>query len=212
MQDALWKRIIEQLFPDFVAFFLPDVAEQIDFSQPYVFLDKELEKLFPESHKGRRQVDKLAKVFLKSGEAQWILIHAEIQGYHDEQFAQRMFTYFYRVYDKYQQRIAALAIFADQHKDWKPAQFDYRFSQTGLTYFYPVYKILEQDEALLAHHENPFAMVVLAALYALKSHRKGQDTKLRFKLELTRLLLARLSTSVRQQSCQRLSQKRLRNS
>lgn len=55
MQDTVWKKIIEALFQDFVSFFLPNV-----------FLDKEFEKLFPETRKGKRYVDKLVKVFLNS--------------------------------------------------------------------------------------------------------------------------------------------------
>ena len=188
MQDQLWKQIIEELFPDFVAFFLPDLVEQIDFKQPYSFLNKELETLFADSDQIDRRVDKLAKVFLKNGQEQWILIHAEVQGYYDIHFAERMFIYFYRIFDKYQQKIAAIAIFADKRKNWKPSQYEYRFSETSLSYSYPVYKILEQDEQTLLASDNPFAMVILAVKYAMRTTRKDEDLKLLFKLELTELL------------------------
>lgn len=125
MKDTAWKIIIEALFKDFVAFFLPDVFPHIDFSKPYEFLDKEFEELFPETKKGRRYVDKLVKVFLNSGQEQWILIHTEVQGYHDDTFAHRMYTYFYRIFDKYQQKIISLAILADEKRGWKPDRFEY---------------------------------------------------------------------------------------
>ena len=31
--DTRWKKIIEELFEDFIAFFMPDLYPQIDFSQ-----------------------------------------------------------------------------------------------------------------------------------------------------------------------------------
>ena len=80
MNDQLWKTIIETLFHDFTAFFLPDLYPHIDFTKPHTFLDKEFQKLFPDSQKGKRYVDKLVKVYLKDGNEQWILIHSEIQG------------------------------------------------------------------------------------------------------------------------------------
>ncbi|WP_425058539.1 hypothetical protein SCACP_31970 [Sporomusa carbonis] len=40
--DSLWKIIIEDIFEDFLAFFLPDVHAAVDFSRGYEFLDKEM--------------------------------------------------------------------------------------------------------------------------------------------------------------------------
>jgi hypothetical protein len=67
-----------------------------------VFLDKELSELFPELEKqgGNRFVDMLVKVFLKNGNEEWILVHIEIQGGSDKNFAERMFQYWYRIYGK----------------------------------------------------------------------------------------------------------------
>lgn len=191
MQDELWKQIIEALFPDFVDLFLPDLAQQVDLNQPYTFLDQELNALSLGNEQGNRRVDRLVKVFLKDGNEQWVLIHAEVQGYHEIDFAERMLIYFYRIYDKYRQKIAAIAIFADSRNGWKPDKYEYEFANTRLTYQYPVYKILEQSEADLKASENPFALVVLAAQYALRGKRKDESTQLRFKLELIDLLFAK---------------------
>src|SRR3990172_2293085 len=111
--DELWKKIIEDLFDDFIAFFMPDLYPYIDFSKGYTFLDKELFKLFPKSKGKKRFPDHLVRVLLKNGIEKWILIHIEIQGYQDDVFPNRMFTYFYRIYDKYNQAIVALCIYID---------------------------------------------------------------------------------------------------
>ncbi|MGE3726068.1 MAG: hypothetical protein AB7I41_10990 [Candidatus Sericytochromatia bacterium] len=171
-----------------MAFFLPDLYPLVDFTRPYTFLDKEFEQLFPQARKGRRSVDKLAKVWLKDGHEQWILIHTEVQSHFDATFSERMFSYFYRIYDKYHQQIAAIVVLADKRSDWKPDTFHLNFANTQLTYTYPVYKIFEQDELLLREMNNPFAFVIQAALYTLRYHEMGEDFKYQFKLELTRLL------------------------
>jgi hypothetical protein len=41
-------------------------------------LDKELQRIVPRAKQGRRTVDKLVKVWLKSGEERWLLIHVEV--------------------------------------------------------------------------------------------------------------------------------------
>ena len=43
--DSLWKGIIEDLLPDFLAFFYSD--QTFDLDKGYEFLDKELEEIYP---------------------------------------------------------------------------------------------------------------------------------------------------------------------
>ena len=42
-------------------------------------LDKELQPIVRRAKQGRRYVDKLVKVWLKSGEERWLLVHVEVQ-------------------------------------------------------------------------------------------------------------------------------------
>ena len=64
---------------------------------------------------------------MKDGNERWVLVHVEIQGYRDEDFAERMFIYFYRIYDKFRQKIVSLAVFSDPEKKFKPDRFFYNF-------------------------------------------------------------------------------------
>ncbi|MFH0924321.1 MAG: hypothetical protein V1872_01595 [bacterium] len=186
--DILWKGIIEDLFQDFLIFFMPDIYIDVDFSRGYDFLDKELAILFPESEERQRYIDKLVKVFLKDGTDKWILIHIEIQGYKDEEFPDRMFTYFYRVVDRYKKKIVALALFTDKFKNFKPERYEYDFYQTSLVYKYRTYKIIDQKEEELEKSNNPFTLVILAAKYYIKS-LNNEEKRFQFKLCLIRLLL-----------------------
>ena len=96
---------------DFLKFFFEDAEKLFDMERGFQFLDKELEQLFPtEEIEAPKFVDKLVKVFTKTGEEDWILVHIEVQGYDDKDFAKRMFTYFYRILDKYGKPVTAIAI------------------------------------------------------------------------------------------------------
>ncbi len=50
---------------------------------------------------GLRLVDKLVKIYRSSGEEAWVLIHVEVQSQPESGFAERMYVYNYRIYDRY---------------------------------------------------------------------------------------------------------------
>jgi hypothetical protein len=94
-KDALWKGIIEDLFEDFMLYFFPAwTMSEADFTQDFIFLDKELAEIVGNSGEGTRYADKLVQIRTKTGGIQWCLVHVEIQGYKDERFAERMYVYF----------------------------------------------------------------------------------------------------------------------
>src|SRR5690625_1132825 len=78
--DGLWKKVIADLFEEFMLFFAPDLYEEIDFNKAPDFLQQELFKEILQRKKGRNVADQIVKVSLKSGEDKWILIHIEVQG------------------------------------------------------------------------------------------------------------------------------------
>ena len=43
--DEAWKKVIERFFPQFLLFFAPNLYKDVDFSQPFTFLDKEMQQL-----------------------------------------------------------------------------------------------------------------------------------------------------------------------
>jgi hypothetical protein len=132
-KDTLWKGIIENLCEDFLLYFFPEwAAKEADFSKGFQFLDKELDELFPENAQQKRYADKIIKIFTKSGKEQWILVHIEVQGYQDKDFAKRMFTYFYRILDRWNQSIMALAIFTDDNPRYVPSEYVYQYYITSI--------------------------------------------------------------------------------
>ena len=94
--DSPWKEALERYFQEFMAFFFPQAHADIDWSLGYEFLDKELQQVVREAETGRQLVDKLVKVWHTEGTEKtetWLLIHIEVQGQRDANFAKRMYVY-----------------------------------------------------------------------------------------------------------------------
>jgi predicted transposase YdaD len=191
--DKLWKGIIEDLGEDFLHFFFQKIASKIDFDKGIEFLDQELAQLFPEADQNNRTIDKLVKVYLLTGKEEWILIHIEVQGYRDKTFGERMYTYYYRILDRYQKKIMSLAIFTDKEKNYKPSIYRSSYGGTTLTYKFRTYKVMEQSKEILSVSSNPFSLVVLATLEAIEQGISSvDDTNLMaIKWNIIRLLLER---------------------
>ena len=182
--DSPWKEIIEQFFPEFIAFFFPHIYDDIDWSRGYEFLDKELQKIVRDSQTGRKRVDKLVKVWRKNGEEAWIGIHVEVQRQHEQGFARRMFQYNTLLYNHYQRRIVSLAILSDDRPEWRPDSFGYDLWGCKIQLDFPAVKLLDYKEKQveLERDDNPFAVVILAHLQAqatTPASTRRQETKFR---------------------------------
>jgi hypothetical protein len=187
-KDILWKAIIEDFFSDFLTFFYPEALDIFDFDKGFEFLDKELEQITIPSSSKNRIADKLVKVFTKEGFEQWILVHIEVQGYEDDEFSERMFTYFYRIYDKYRKDISALAIFTDDNPKFHPKNFQKSFLRTSLVYNYETFKLSDYKPKDFQSSNNPFAIVMETALYGLKKNKLKDEKLFAVKLDLARRL------------------------
>ena len=163
--DVLWKGMLEEVADDLLRFIFPDEVHDLDLKRGVEFLDKELEEMYPEPEKEThtRIVDKLFRVFLKDGGERWMLLHLEIQGDRDAGFAKRMFTYYYRIFDRYDRPVTAVAIFTGQDGKNMPSRFEDHFMGTHIIYQYNTLCITDYADADLAASDNPFAVVLLVA-------------------------------------------------
>ncbi|GAB3059284.1 RpnC/YadD family protein [Virgibacillus ainsalahensis] len=192
-EDGLWKKLIADFFEEFMLFFAPELYEEIDHSRSPDFLQQELYKEVIQEKKGRNNADQIVKVFLKNGEERWILIHIEVQGKVNEAFSKRMFRYFYRLYDKFDKEIYAIALLTDIGNTKHTNQFHYSFHGTEVDYTYNAYQFRENDLEKLKRSSNPFAAAVIAGIYASKT-RKDADKRYFFKRELMTQLLRNMDT------------------
>lgn len=189
----LWKSILEEVFDDFLKFFFPNAETLFDLEKGFEYLDKELEQVFPPEGDNYvpKFVDKLVKVYCRSGTEAWLLVHIEVQGYQDDGFADRMFTYYYRIWDKYRQPITAFAILTDGCKHFLPGQFEQACLGTSLCFRFNSLKVLDQSEEELAASDNLFAQAVLVTKIALVGKKLSMDVFYRLKIDLAKRLLSR---------------------
>ena len=181
--------IVETYLPEFFAFFFPDAYTAIDWERGFDFLDQELRQVVRDAELGQRFVDKLVKVYLKDGEETWILIHLEIPSQYESQFAERIYVYNYRIFDKYRRRVASFIVLGDENTNWRPSEFGYEIFGCQVNFSFPVVKLLDlgQDWEALVNNRNPFATVVMAHLKAHQTRNNRQE-RLEWKLSLTRRL------------------------
>ena len=182
--DSPWKEILERFFPECMTFFFPTAQVAIDWSQGYAFMDKELQQVVRDAETGSRRVDKLVKVTLReSGEEAWVLIHIEVQGDQEAAFARRMYIYNYRLFDKYDRRVASFALLSDDNPTWRPDQFGYELLGCRVQLDFPTVKLLDYESrwAELEASDNPFAVVVMAQL---ETRRTRQEAQARYEAKL----------------------------
>jgi hypothetical protein len=188
--DSAWKKVIRQLIEDFLEFFFPDIYRAVDFSKKIEFLDKELKEIDPDSNIGDRIADVLAKIHLKDGSIKYIciIIHIEVQDQPRPNFMERMFIYYYRIFDKEKDEkipIISIAILTDTNENYRPNEYCTQLLGFELRMKIPIVKIIDYQlnkelREKLGASANPMSMVVKAQL---KSHEvKKADDNTRFEV------------------------------
>ena len=187
--DTPWKKLIDDYFQDFMTFFFPEVAKEIDWTIDPIFLDKELEKIAYYAKIGNRYADKLARVWKKNGDEAWVLLHAEIQAQKIEVFPKNMFTYSFRIKDKYNHQVVSLGVLADNDPDWRPSQYHEELWGCSVYFNFPIVKIIDFNDKweMLEKSDNPFAVAVMAHLKTMET-KKNTKNRLNWKIELTKML------------------------
>ena len=132
----------------------------------------------------------LFKVWLKSGEEIWLLLHVEVQAREEKNFPERMYIYHYRIFDRYRKSVVSVAILADDDPNWRPSTYQRSaLSNTKVQFEFSTIKLLDYANQLetLCQYSNPFAIVIWAHLESLKT-RKKDNQRLTAKIAVTRAL------------------------
>ena len=174
-------------------FHLPELYEAVDWSRENLFLEQELANIFNQEQK-KRYVDMLIQVYLLDGTETYILLHVEVQGYGSgpkdiREFEKRMFRYYYRITEKWEKDVVALAILTDRNKNYRPGRYERSLFGTTLSYAFNTCKTLDYPDKELEANPNPFATLLLAAKKALRAEKRDDQRRKRFKMSLLRLML-----------------------
>ncbi len=195
--DSAWKVVIKNLFKEFLEFFFKKAHDDIDFSKPCVFLDKELQQITAKGKPGTRIADQLVQVRLKTGDPACIgiFVHIEVQGKKDPNFIKRVFVCNYRIFDffwgKKDIEVISMAVLTDEDPDYCPNKFDVNLWDFEHLFKIPLVKLVEwqideKKRKELETSENPMAMVVKAHLKSLELKKSDDDHKYEAKKELIR--------------------------
>ena len=116
-------------------------------------------------------------MFLKDGSEQWLYIHIEIKGKREKNFAERMYIYNYRIFDRYRKEVISLTLLTDKYSRFRPKEYRRERWDFQLVFRYPMVKITDQRKrwAELEADPNPFALVVRAYLKAQDTHKNKKE-------------------------------------
>ena len=89
----------------------------------------------------RQGVNKLVKVMRLDGSESWVLVSVEIQSQYDADLADRMFSYHYRIYDRFHRKVSSIVILGDDTPGWRPNRFGYEIWDTEISLRFPVVKL-----------------------------------------------------------------------
>ncbi len=202
--DGFWKEALDEFLVDFLQLLAPDVLALLDVSQPIVSLDKELQALFPETRAGKRFVDKLFKIALRAGGSAELLFHIEAQGDPEPAFAERMFVYRYRIFDRHRMPLYFIAILADDDPNWRPDRFERRFHDDVMLFKFRTIKLLDLRPHLedLEASSNPFALLVAA--YLRTRETRPDRIRLQWKVAFVRRIFTMIEDRARARRLLRL--------
>jgi hypothetical protein len=137
--DLAWKEALSVYFKSFTQLCWQVAFQDIEWEKGYEILEQELQTIteYP-SPVGHRHVDKLIKVWKKSGVETWVLVHIEVQGQKTKDFIERLFVYRYRLHDRYRRPVATLVILTDNNKIWRPQYYRTELWGSAISLEFPV--------------------------------------------------------------------------
>ncbi len=187
--DAAWKTILEAFEIEVVEVLFPEIFNDIDWEIGTESLDLELSEIqreiFDKDSAEKIISDKIIKVRLKDNNSKILFIHVEVQNYSSDEdaFGERMFRYFYRIWDKFRYKnkdkseIVAAAIYTYKGERGKDKQYVYKIPKIKdeiLTYNFRTIDIEKLDLNKISD-ENPLKLVFKMAKVLLDTKPDDRD-------------------------------------
>ncbi|MEG2458181.1 MAG: Rpn family recombination-promoting nuclease/putative transposase, partial [Bacilli bacterium] len=179
--DSAWKSILEAFEIEIVELLFPEIFNEIEWEHGAESLDLELKEIqkdiFDKDSAEKVISDKIIKVRLKNDESKLLFIHVEVQSYSSskEVFGERMFRYFYRIWDRFRYKCE------DKSEIIAAAIYTYKGSRGKDTSY--VYKIPEMDKDILVYNFKTIDVE------AIELERISEDNPLRLVFKMAKSLL-----------------------
>lgn len=187
--DAAWKTILEAFEVEVVEVLFPEIFDDIDWDAGTESLDLELaeiqREIFDKDSAEKIISDKIIKVRLKDNNSKILFIHVEVQSYSSDEdaFGERMFRYFYRIWDKLRYKnkdkseVIAAAIYTYKGERGKDKKYVYKVPKLEdeiLTYNFRTIDVEKLDLEKISF-DNPLRIVFIIAQTLLNTSTKDID-------------------------------------
>ena len=187
--DAEWKTILEAFEVEVVEVLFPEIFGDIDWDAGTESLDLELTEIqrdiFDKDSAEKIISDKIIKVRLKDNNSKILFIHVEVQSYSSDEdvFGERMFRYFYRIWDKFRYKnkdkseVIATAIYTYKGERGKDKKYVYKVPKMEdeiLTYNFRTIDVEKLDLEKISFN-NPLRIVFNIAQTLLKTSLEDID-------------------------------------
>jgi hypothetical protein len=187
--DAAWKSILEAFEVEIVELLFPEIFDNIAWELGTESLDKELQEIQKEIfHKDSSEKvisDKIIKVRLKDKVSKILFIHVEVQSYSSgyELFGERMFRYFYRIWDKFRYKyedkseIIAAAIYTYKGERGKDKSYVYKLPEIKEEILIYNFRTIDVENMSLEKisETNPLKLVFKMAKRLLETSAKDEE-------------------------------------
>ncbi|MEF2966438.1 Rpn family recombination-promoting nuclease/putative transposase [Paenibacillus sp. M1] len=181
--DEAFKKLLHTFFAEFIELFFPELHKLLDYRQTRFLMQEQLVDIVGEE---KRTLDLLLETKYKQSDA-FILLHLEPQSFRQQDFHERMFIYFGRLFERHRKEhrlIIPIAIFTAD---------DARNERNSLHMAIPGHEILhfqflkvelrQSNWRRFVDSNNPVA----AALLAKMGYNKGEEKEIR--LSYLRMIL-----------------------
>jgi hypothetical protein len=186
--DAAWKKVLSDGADDAIDFFLPELSRDRDKSKEIELAGGELQGIGADSDIRARIADVCFSVPLITGKSCKAGCVVEQQHDDDKDFAGKIFRGFYRLSDRLNDDVTALAIFTGNARDRN--EYKYSYYGVNLSFGYNTYHVMSQNIERLKQDGRVFAPVVLAARMMMEAKGEPQSRE-KYARELLKIMRER---------------------
>ncbi|MGZ7445648.1 Rpn family recombination-promoting nuclease/putative transposase [Paenibacillus sp. TH7-28] len=173
--DEAFKKLLQTFFAEFIELFFPELDKQLDHRHTRFLMQELLVDIVGEE---KRTLDLLLETRYLELDA-YVLIHIEPQSYRENDFHERMFIYFSRLFERHRKEyklIIPIAIFtADEAREEKNTLVMSTPQQPILWFEFMKVELRKQPWRQFIDSGNPVA----AALLAKMGYTKGEEREIR---------------------------------
>ncbi|NFO89127.1 hypothetical protein FDC58_08350 [Clostridium botulinum] len=187
--DAAWKTILEAFEVEAVEVLFPEIFDEIAWELGTESLDLELQEIqreiFDKDSAEKIISDKIIKVKLKDNNSKILFIHVEVQSYSSDEdvFGERMFRYFYRIWDKFRYKnkdkseVIAAAIYTYKGERGKDTKYVYKVPKLNDEILVYNFRTIDVEKIELENisDDNPLKLVFKIAKTLLETKPKDED-------------------------------------